>query len=58
MKFLIEQMLKPLTARLGTTVGATLTTLGVAQPDVALVVSVIPIICGLGIDLITRKVLK
>jgi hypothetical protein len=53
---IVKQIVKPLARRLATAAGATLTTLGMAAPNVDIVVAAIPIVIGFAIDLVISNV--
>jgi hypothetical protein len=50
-----ELIIRPVTQRLGTSIGAALATYGMAAADVDTILSAFTLLCGLGIDLITRR---
>lgn len=49
---LARQIVKPIARRLATSVGAALTTYGMAETDAAAVVAVIPLVLGFAIDVL------
>lgn len=51
-----QSILRPISQRLATAVGAALTALGMAQADVSVVAAAIPIVLGFGADLIIRRI--
>lgn len=51
-----QAVLRPISQRLATAVGAALTALGMAQADVNIVAAAIPIVLGFGADLIIRRI--
>lgn len=55
MKLLIEQIARPISQRLATASGAYLTALGVSADNVSIVVAAIPVMLGVLIDLVLRK---
>jgi hypothetical protein len=57
MQFLIDQILRPVSHRMATTIGTFLGTLGYASDDVQTIVAAIPVAVGILIDLVVRKVL-
>lgn len=56
MRMIIKNIIMPITRRLGSTIGAYLAALGMAQPDIATVVAALPLVVGTIIDLIYTNV--
>lgn len=52
---MIYQILRPISQRLATSIGAVLTGYGMAGDDVTTVVSAVPLLLGLAVDLILRR---
>jgi hypothetical protein len=50
-----QSIIRPISQRLATGIGASLGALGMAHPDVAIVEAAIPVICGFAFDLVLRK---
>lgn len=55
MQWIIDALIKPLTTRIGTAVGAYLTAAGVASEDIGLIQSALPVAIGVFVDLVIRK---
>lgn len=58
MDWIINALIKPATARLGTAIGTYLTALGVAADDIGTVLAAVPVVVGVMVDLATRRILK
>jgi hypothetical protein len=57
MYWILEQIVKPMSHRLGTMAGAYIATLGYVEHDVNLVVNAVPLAVGIVFDLFVRKLL-
>lgn len=55
MEWLVETIIRPFAQRIGTALGAYLTTLGMAQNDISVLVAAVPVALGLMFDLIQRR---
>lgn len=55
MEFVLQTILRPLSQRVGTFVGSYLSALGMAVDDVSTVVAAVPLVLGVVLDLIQRK---
>jgi hypothetical protein len=56
-RFILDDLARPIAHRVGSYVGTTLTTLGVAADDIQIVVAAIPVIVGIAFDLVIRRLL-
>ena len=55
--FLINEILRPLSHRVGTLVGTFLTAQGIAQADISILLAALPVFVGVCLDLFVRRVL-
>lgn len=51
-----QAVLRPISQRLATAIGAALTTLGMLQADADVVTAAIPIVLGFAADLVIRRI--
>lgn len=53
--FVLREILRPISQRLGTALGTTLAALGVAESDISIVVAAVPVVLGISLDLVSRR---
>jgi hypothetical protein len=54
---IIDEIVRPIGHRVGTALGAYLTAQGIASDDIGIILSAVPVVLGVVVDLVVRRVL-